>query len=157
MQHSATTDRTLVMSRGKRFESARPLFISAYLSGILSIRAAPSSLFGAFRHHSQIHQVNRAQQVKVRDHPQISVSAPHWAPNITPLHRTSRPLIPLATYSGEASSYSRAYFTACSGSARMVTSLLHSFIRLTWISVGLDTLWHQDPSVGVASRARGYT
>jgi hypothetical protein len=38
------------------------------------------------------------------------------------------------------------------GSARMVMGLLHSLIRLTLMSAGWDTLWHQDPSMGVALR-----
>jgi hypothetical protein len=38
-----------------------------------------------------------------------------------------------------------------------VMGLLHSLIRLTLMSAGWGTLWHQAPSMRVALRARGYT
>ena len=39
----------------------------------------------------------------------------------------------------------------------MVVRLLHSLIRLSSMSADWGTLWHQDPSMRVALRARGYT
>jgi hypothetical protein len=39
----------------------------------------------------------------------------------------------------------------------LVMGFLHSLIRLTLMSAGWGTFWHQAPSMRIALRARGYT